>query len=32
MGPMRLEYGYALDDIRDQGNKGKLEFSVGQFF
>lgn len=32
MGPMRLEYGYALDEIRDQGNRGKLEFSVGQFF
>jgi outer membrane protein insertion porin family len=32
MGPMRLEYGYALDEVRDQGNRGKLEFSVGQFF
>lgn len=32
IGPLRLEYGYALDEIREQGGKGKLEFSVGQFF
>lgn len=32
MGPLRLEYGYALDEIPDQGTKGKLEFSVGQMF
>lgn len=31
-GPLRLEYGYALDDIKSQGDKGRLEFSVGQFF
>lgn len=31
-GPLRLEYGYALDDVPDQGSKGKLEFSMGQFF
>jgi len=31
-GPLRLEYGYALDTIREQGGKGKLEFSIGQFF
>jgi outer membrane protein insertion porin family len=32
MGPLRLEYGYALDEIEDQGSKGKIEFSVGQLF
>jgi len=32
MGPLRLEYGYALDDIRNQGARGKLEFTIGQFF
>jgi len=32
MGPLRLEYGYALDEIEDQGSKSRLEFSVGQFF
>lgn len=32
MGPLRLEYGYALDTIREQGSKGKLEFTIGQFF
>ncbi|NJB68873.1 outer membrane protein insertion porin family [Desulfobaculum xiamenense] len=31
-GPLRLEYGYALDEVHDQGGKGKLEFSMGQFF
>ncbi|SKA75691.1 outer membrane protein assembly factor BamA [Desulfobaculum bizertense] len=31
-GPLRLEYGYALDEVPDQGGKGKLEFSMGQFF
>lgn len=30
MGPLRLEYGYPLDDLKD--NKGKFEFSVGTFF
>ncbi len=32
MGPLRLEYGYALDDIPHQGSRGRAEFSVGQFF
>ena len=32
MGPLRLEYGYALDTVREQGSKGKLEFTIGQFF
>ncbi|GAB6163174.1 outer membrane protein assembly factor BamA [Desulfothermus naphthae] len=30
MGPLRLEYGYPLDDLKD--NQGKFEFSVGTFF
>ncbi|MDZ7758715.1 MAG: outer membrane protein assembly factor BamA [Desulfovermiculus sp.] len=30
MGPLRLEYGYPLDDLKD--NDGKFEFTVGQFF
>ena len=32
IGPLRFEYGYALDTIPNQGGKGKFEFSVGQFF
>ncbi|WP_461210292.1 outer membrane protein assembly factor BamA [Desulfocurvus sp. DL9XJH121] len=32
MGPLRLEYGYALDSVREQGSKGRFEFSIGQFF
>ncbi len=32
VGPLRFEYGYALDEIRNQGGKGKFEFTVGQFF
>lgn len=32
LGPLRLEYGYALDSIPEQGSKGKLEFTIGQFF
>jgi len=32
LGPLRLEYGYALDSIQEQGSKGKLEFTIGQFF
>ncbi|MEW5774015.1 MAG: outer membrane protein assembly factor BamA [Thermodesulfobacteriota bacterium] len=32
IGPLRFEYGYALDEVRNQGGKGKFEFSVGQFF
>ncbi len=31
-GPLRIEYGYALDDIPNQGSKHKLEFSMGTFF
>ena len=30
MGPLRLEYGYPLNSLKD--NKGKFEFSVGTFF
>jgi outer membrane translocation and assembly module TamA len=30
MGPLRLEYGYPLDDLKD--NNGKFEFTIGQFF
>lgn len=30
MGPLRLEYGYPLDDLKD--NQGKFEFSMGTFF
>ncbi|MBS3780944.1 MAG: BamA/TamA family outer membrane protein, partial [Desulfovermiculus sp.] len=30
MGPLRIEYGYPLDDLKD--NDGKFEFTVGQFF
>lgn len=32
MGPMRLEYGYALDSIPDQDQQYQIEFSMGQFF
>jgi outer membrane protein insertion porin family len=31
LGPLRLEYGYPLDEI-DNERKGRFEFSVGQFF
>lgn len=31
LGPLRLEYGYPLDEI-DNERKGRVEFSVGQFF
>lgn len=31
-GPLRLEYGYALNEVYDQGGKHKVEFSVGQGF
>jgi outer membrane protein insertion porin family len=31
MGPIRIEYGYALDDLKDSG-RHKVEFSMGQFF
>ncbi len=30
LGPLRLEYGYPLDDLKD--NNGRFEFSVGHFF
>lgn len=30
LGPLRLEYGYPLDDLKD--NNGRFEFSVGQMF
>ncbi len=30
MGPLRIEYGYPLDNLKD--NNGKFEFSVGTFF
>jgi len=30
MGPLRLEYGYPLDDLKS--NNGQFEFTVGQFF
>jgi outer membrane protein insertion porin family len=30
MGPLRLEYGYPLDDLKN--NNGQFEFTVGQFF
>ncbi|WP_027178186.1 outer membrane protein assembly factor BamA [Maridesulfovibrio bastinii] len=31
MGPIRIEYGYALDELKDSG-RHKVEFSMGQFF
>ncbi len=31
LGPLRLEYGYPLDEI-DNEREGRFEFSVGQFF
>ncbi len=30
LGPLRLEYGYPLDNLKD--NHGKFEFSIGRFF
>lgn len=32
LGPLRLEYGYPLDELHDQKRKGRVEFAVGQFF
>ena len=33
LGPLRLEYGYPLDEVDvDDDKKGRFEFSVGQFF
>lgn len=31
LGPLRLEYGYPLDEINNE-REGRFEFSVGQFF
>ncbi|GAB7079690.1 outer membrane protein assembly factor BamA [Megalodesulfovibrio paquesii] len=31
-GPLRVEYGYALDTIPEQGDKYRVEFSMGQNF
>ncbi len=32
MGPLRLEYGYPLDELEGTMQKGRFEFSIGQFF
>ncbi len=32
MGPLRLEYGYGMDETYDQDSQSKIEFSIGQFF
>ncbi len=32
MGPLRLEYGYPLDELEGKSRKGRFEFSIGQFF
>lgn len=32
MGPMRVEYGYILDPKKDEGEGGKVEFTVGTVF
>jgi outer membrane protein insertion porin family len=32
LGPLRLEYGYPLDEIEGEKRKGRFEFAVGQFF
>ena len=32
LGPLRLEYGYPLDELYDEDREGRLEFSVGQTF
>jgi outer membrane protein insertion porin family len=32
LGPLRLEYGYGLDEDDDVSGGGRVEFSVGQFF
>ncbi len=32
MGPLRLEYGYPLDELEGTTRKGRFEFSIGQFF
>jgi outer membrane protein insertion porin family len=32
MGPMRIEYGYVLDPVKDAGEGGKWEFTVGTVF
>lgn len=32
MGPLRLEYGWPLDDLPDEDSGGQFEFSIGRFF
>jgi len=32
MGPMRIEYGYILDPVKDAGEGGKWEFTMGTVF
>lgn len=32
LGPLRVEYGFPLDELHDEERKGRVEFSVGQFF
>ncbi len=32
MGPMRIEYGHILDPVKDEGEGGKWEFTVGTVF
>ena len=32
LGPLRLEYGFPLDELYDEDREGRLEFSVGQTF
>jgi outer membrane protein insertion porin family len=32
LGPLRLEYGYGLDEDEEVSGGGRVEFSVGQFF
>ena len=31
-GPLRFVYGYALDEVPEQGSNHKFEFSIGQVF
>lgn len=32
LGPLRVEYGFPLDELHDEKRKGRVEFTVGQFF
>jgi outer membrane protein insertion porin family len=32
LGPLRVEYGFPLDELHDEERKGRVEFTVGQFF